>query len=182
MVSVALIAVDGAGMSPTRCASGLGSPPGHWRPARCIEISSTVRPSAHPAVWLVTSPADVELGCPQPSIPRHVALTASTDGPSTRASPSADNACLGRRCRGLGRRWCRVSAAPMSAGLPSSRRAVCRLQRRSPRMCLSDNPSGAPSSLRSTCRSHICAPGRSAYRARWRRVRRSGSLRTSANR
>jgi hypothetical protein len=95
MVSVALSAVDGAEMLPTHCASGLGSPPGHWWPAPITEINSTVRPSAHPAVWVVTSPAVVELGCPHPSIPRYVALTASTEGPSTRAVPSAENALPG---------------------------------------------------------------------------------------
>src|SRR4029077_14723640 len=64
-------------------------------PAPATEISSTVRPSAQPTVWVVTSPAVAALGCPQPSIPRHVALTASTEGPSTRAVPSAENAFPG---------------------------------------------------------------------------------------
>src|SRR5271155_6185421 len=78
-----------------RGAGGLGPPRGHWWPAPATEINSTVCPSAHPAVWVVTSPAVVELGCPQPSMPRHVALTACTEGPSTRAVPSEENALPG---------------------------------------------------------------------------------------
>src|ERR1700761_4569481 len=95
MVSVASSAVDGAGMFPTHCASGLGSPPGHWCPAPATEISSTVRPSAQAAVCVVTSPEVAELGCAHASMPRHVALTAATEGPSTRAVPSAENALPG---------------------------------------------------------------------------------------
>src|SRR5271155_934686 len=95
MVSVALSAVDGAGMLPIHCVSGLGSPPGHWWPAPVTEINSTVRPSAHPAVWGVTAPAGGGVGCPPPSTPRHVALTAPTEGPSPRAVPSAENALPG---------------------------------------------------------------------------------------
>src|ERR1700759_4850032 len=92
MVSEALRAVQGAGMLPTHCARAPESPPGHRRPLPLTAINSTVCPSAHPGVGVVTSPAVVELGCPHPSIPRHVALTASTEGPSTRAVPSAANA------------------------------------------------------------------------------------------
>src|ERR1700742_1826662 len=95
MVSVALSAVDGAGMLPIRCASGLGSPPGHWWPAPVTEINSTVRPSAHPAVWVVTLPAGVGLGCPQPSTPPHLALAPPPEGLSTRAVPPAENALPG---------------------------------------------------------------------------------------
>src|SRR5271156_6352860 len=95
MVSVALSAVDGAGMLPIHCVSGLGSPPGHWWPAPGTQINPPGPPAAPPAVWVVTSPAVVELGCPPPSTPRHVALTASTEGPSTRAVPSVEKALPG---------------------------------------------------------------------------------------
>src|SRR5690349_19626951 len=86
MVSVASSAVDGAGM-PNLSNTGLGAPPGHWCPAPATEINSTVRPSAHAAVWVVTSPAVVEVGGSHASMARHVSLTDGTGGPSTRGLP-----------------------------------------------------------------------------------------------
>jgi hypothetical protein len=52
-----------------------------------MEINSTVRPSGHVAVSVVTTPSVVEVGGAHPSIERHVALTTPVedlDGPSGR--------------------------------------------------------------------------------------------------
>ena len=57
MTWVAFSALDGGSVCRRICASRSGAAPGHWCPAPAMVMSSTVRPSGHLAVEVVTVPA-----------------------------------------------------------------------------------------------------------------------------